>query len=122
MADSMLLAGVLTITIDGTPYNIVGEGAYRLSANHRETLKGQDTVHGFSESVMEGKISFKGRDSSRISITDVNNLTNSTVVFALANGKTIIGRNMWRTGDPIEVATEDASFSVEFDGPDVSEN
>lgn len=121
MADPRLLAGTASVTIDGVSFSITGEGVYRVSGAARETLEGQDGPHGYSEKVRAGKIAWKGRDSSAVLIAALNAATNVTVVLSLANGKTIIGRNMWRVGDPIEVNTEDASFSVEFDGTDVVE-
>lgn len=117
-----LLAGVMYATIDGKSYSVVGEGAYTVSSVTRETLKGQDGIHGVSEMPMPGKMTWKGRDSSAVSIAALNNATDATIVFELANGKVIVGRNMWRAGDPIEVATEDASFTIPFEGVDVSEN
>jgi len=122
MADQNLLAGVAYVTIDGRSYSIVGEGTYRTSSSKRETLRGQDGVHGYSEVPQEGKIAWKGRDRGDLSIHDLNEASDVTVVLELANGKTVIGRNMWRCGDPIEVNTEDASFSVEFEGAEVTEN
>ena len=121
MADSMRLAGVASVTIEGRAFSIVGEGTYRTASPTRETLKGQDGVHGYSEMPGAGKISWKGRDSGGVSIADLNDATNATVVLTLANGKIIVGRNMWRVGEPIEVNTEDASFPIEFEGPDVVE-
>lgn len=121
MADPLRLAGIASVTIDGVAYSIVGEGTYRPSTNTRETLKGQSGVHGYSEMPNAGKISWKGRDSSDVVIAALNDATNATVVLSLANGKTIIGRNMWRVGESIEVNTEDGSFSVEFEGVDVVE-
>lgn len=117
-----LLAGTASVTIDGVSYAISGEGTYRPSTTKRETLTGQDGVHGYSELPHPGKISWKGRDSSAVAIAALNGATNVTVTLVLANGKTIIGRNMWRVGDPIEVNTEDATFSVEFEGADVTEH
>lgn len=122
MADNTnRLAGIATVTVDGVAYSISGEGTYRPSVSKRETLTGQDQVHGFSEVPQPGKISWKGRDNGGLSIAGLNQANNVTVVLSLANGKSVIGRNMWRVGDPIEVNTEDATFTVEFEGPDVSE-
>lgn len=117
--DPNRLAGTASVTIDGQSYTIVGDGTYRLSSVHRETLKGQSGVEGYSEMAEEGKISWKGRDGYNVDIAALNAATNATVVLSPANGKSIIGRNMWRTGDPIEINTEDGSFTIEFDGPDV---
>ncbi len=122
MASSNQIAGVMYATIDGTAYKVSGEGKYRVSTEKRETLPGQDGIHGYSAMPQPGMMGWKGRDSSQPMIAALNSADNVTVMFELANGKTIVGRNMWRTGDPIEVATEDASFEVEFEGPDVSEH
>lgn len=116
------IAGWAYVTVDGLSYSIVGEGTYRVSKSKRETMTGQDGVHGYSEVQSPGKISWKGRDSSTLNIGKLNDATNATVVLSLANGKMIIARNAWRVGDPLEVNSEDATFSIEFDSTDVSEN
>lgn len=121
MADNRI-AGWAYITIDGVSYSVAGEGTYRVSKSKRETLMGQDGVHGYSEMPTAGKISWKGRDSGTLNIGRLNEAADVTVVLSLANGKTVIARNAWRTGDPIEVNSEDATFTVEFDSPDVTEN
>lgn len=122
MADNYRLAGVASITVNGAAYSIAGEGTYRPSRSKRESLMGQDGVHGYSEMPMPGKISWKGRDSGAINIGALNDASNATVVLESANGKVIIGRNMWRSGEPIEVNTEDGTFTVEFEGADVQES
>lgn len=122
MADSQRLAGVASVTIDGRAFSIAGEGTYAPSGAGREALTGQDGYHGYSERPMPGRIRWKGRDSGAVSIAALGTASDATVVLSLANGKTIIGRNMARIGEgPIEVNTEDATFEVEFVGPDVTE-
>lgn len=116
------IAGTITVTIDGVPYAISGSCRYQLSAPTRETLKGQDGVHGFKEMPNEGHISFSGRDSGAVSISTLNGVTGSTVVAALANGKVIIATNAWRDGDPAEVNTEDGTFDIKFASSSVTEN
>lgn len=120
--DPQRLAGVATVTIDGQAFSIAGEGTYALSDSTREPLMGQDGYHGYAEKPQPGKISWKGRDSGAVSISALNGTVNATVVLALANGKTIIGSNMTRMGDPIAVNTEDATFDMEFLGPSVKEH
>lgn len=122
MADSNRLAGVASVTIDGRAYSITGEGTYRVSGSSRETLMGQDGYHGTKELPVAGRISWKGRDSGSVSMSVLGDAFNVTVVLSLANGKTIVGRNMSRVGEgPLEVNTEDATFDVAFEGPDVTE-
>lgn len=120
-SDPNLLAGQASVTIDGRSSLIVGEGTYRPSTSKRETLLGQDGVHGYSQMPQAGMIKWKGRDMGSLSVKDLNEATNVTVVLVLANGKNVVGRNMWRVGDPVEVNTEDGSFEVQFESADVSE-
>lgn len=122
MADPNRIAGFAFVTIDGRSYSIAGEGTYRPSTAKRETLTGQDGVHGYSEMPTAGKISWKGRDSGSVSIAALNDAVNATVVLQLANGKVIVARNAWRTGDPCEVNSEDGTFAVDFESADVTEN
>ena len=42
-------------------------------------------------------------------------LLGSTIVVALANGKTVIGRNMWQVGE-LSVATQEGVSDVRFEG------
>lgn len=122
MPSPNLLAGTCYVSIDGVSLAIVGEGTYRPSGVKRETLTGQDRVHGYSELAGAGMMSWKGRDGNNVSIAQLNAMTNGTVVFQLANGKVIIGSGMWRVGDPISVNTEDGSFPFDCEGPSVTEN
>lgn len=121
MADPNRLAGAATITIDGVPYHVSGEGTYRISGSKRESLTGQDGYHGYSETPQPGAINWKGRDSSNLVVKALNEANNATVTLVLANGKVVTGRNMARVGDPIQVNTEDATFDVAFEGPEVTE-
>ena len=123
MADRNAIAGTAFISVDGKSYNVIGEGTYAPTGGSRETLTGQSGIHGFKEMSKPGFISWNGRDASGVAIGALQAATDATVVLQAANGKTIIGRNMWRAGDgPIEVNTEEGSFSVRFEGGDVAEN
>ena len=116
------LAGTCYVTAGGVTYDIVGEGNYQCSSVVREALQGQNGFQGFSEKQVGGMMSWKGRNSSAVSIAALNNLVNASVVFELINGKVIVGQGMFRNGDPIKVDTEDGSFDIELFGPTVTEN
>ena len=121
MADKTnALAGIASLTIDGVNYLVAGDLKYQVSGRKRETLVGQDRVHGFSEMPRAGRISMTLRDWANLSLTDVQQMTNSTVVAELANGKTIVGRNMWSVEDQ-EVDTTEAKADIVFEGPYVVE-
>ena len=115
------LAGTCYLTVDGVSYMLAGDFAYKVSGVSRETLKGQDGIHGYSETPQPGYIAATLRDASNLSIADINGMSNATVVAELANGKTIIGRNMWTT-DQQESKSSDATIEVKWEGPSVTEN
>lgn len=121
MADTTnRLAGVAYLTVDGTNYMLAGDFAYNPSKVSRETLVGQDRVHGYSEKPMAGSMSGSLRDAGGLTVANFNAMTNVTVTVELANGKTIIGRNMW-TVESQEVKTAEATFEVKWEGFSVEE-
>lgn len=117
---SNLLAGTASVTVDGTTYMLEGDMKYSPSTKKRESLIGQDGVHGYKETYVTGTISMSLRDSGSLSVADFNAMTNVTVVVSLANGKMVTGKGMW-TVETQEVDTADAKFDVKFEGPNVTE-
>lgn len=120
MANPNRLAGTATLTVDGQNYLLVGDFEYNPSTVTRESLVGMDDVHGFSEKKRVGSISGTLRDTGGLTVADLNSMDNSTVVAQLANGKTIIGRNMWTVEDQT-VKSTDATVEVKWEGPAVTE-
>ncbi|BDC37759.1 MULTISPECIES: phage tail tube protein [Paraburkholderia] len=110
-----LIAGTAYLSVDGVNYQLEGELKYDVAKVTRETKSGQDTVHGFSEMPKAPSISASIRDSGGLSLAAINAMTNVTVVLELANGKTVIGRNMW-TVEPSDVDTVEAKFPVKWEG------
>lgn len=115
------LAGMAYVTVDGRSVAIAGEGTYRPDSETRETLLGQDGYHGYKAMPAAGRIAWRGRDSGNVSIRDLGANSNTTVVLELANGKTVVGRNMVRVGEPIEVNSEEATYEIAWEGPSVKE-
>ena len=116
------IAGTLSLTINGVTYAVAGQCEYLVSSTTRETLKGQDGVHGFKEMPNEGHISFQGRDTGAVLMKTLNDATGVSAVAHLANGKVIIATNAWRDGDPAAVNTEDGTFNIRFASASVTEN
>lgn len=121
MANPNRLAGTCYLSVDGKSYMLAGDFSYRTSGVTRETLKGQDGIHGFSESPSPGYIAATVRNSGELSLDDINAMDNVTVVAELANGKTIIGRNMW-TIDQQEAKSSDGTIEVKWESASVKEN
>ena len=114
------LAGVATIQVGGVNYLLQGELSYSPSTVTRETLAGQDQVHGFKEMPVASFISGILRDTNNLTVLNFNQMTNVTISLSLANGKLIVGRNMWCTGVQ-EVKATEATFEVKFEGQSVTE-
>lgn len=114
------LAGTAFLSVDGRSYQLVGEFSYNPSSVERETLMGMDGIHGTAEKPRPGEIKGKLRDYGDFPIAALNAMRNVTVTVQLANGKVIVGRNMW-TVESLEVSGEDASVPVTWQGPTVQE-
>lgn len=119
--DTNRIAGTAYLTADGVSYSVAGDFEYDPSPVTRETLAGQSGVDGYSEKPKPGRIKATIRDMHGVSLAAINAMTNVTIAVELANGKTIIGRNMW-TVDPQGAKAEDATTAVTWEGPSVSEN
>lgn len=114
------LAGTAFLTVDGVSYMLAGDYEYSPSKVSRETLTGMDAVHGFSEKPIAGHISGTLRDSGGLSVASLNAMDNVTVVTQLANGKTIVGRNMW-TVESQTAKAADGTIDVKWEGLSVTE-
>ena len=116
MADTTnRLAGIAYVSVDGVQYALVGELSYNPGVVTRKTESGQDGVHGYSEMPFAPFIEGTFRDMGGLTVASFNAMTNNPVVAELANGKIVIGRNMWTAETP-EVDTVEAKFKVRWEG------
>jgi hypothetical protein len=115
-----LLAGIAFLSVDGTPYDVVGEAGYRVSGVDRKTKAGMDRVHGFAETPVPGHIVVKLRDSGTLTVADFNAMRSVTVVLQLANGKTVMASDAW-TVDTQDVESEEATLPVKWESATVTE-
>lgn len=118
---SRRLAGIISFTIDGDTWDVVGPLEYRPTDVTVETMKGQSRVEGFSEMPMEGMISAKLRDRGDTAVQALSALRNSTLIANAANGKSVYGAGMWRVGEPPSVNTQDGTFDITFNSDSVTE-
>lgn len=114
------IAGTAYLSVDGESYLLRGDFEYSPSARKRESVPGMDGVHGYLETINVPHMSGTLTDAGTLSVTDLNAMTNVTVVCELANGKTITGRNMWTVESQTSKAT-DGTVEVRWEGPEVVE-
>lgn len=115
------LAGTASIAVGGVTYLLAGDLSYICSTVERESLVGMDSVHGFKEMPHVGQIKGTLRSAQNIQTADFNAMTAVNISLQLANGKNIVGSNMWCTGVQ-EVKAADGTFEVTFEGNSVTEN
>lgn len=118
LGDPGLLAGIGTVAIDGTLYNI-SDVSYSASTAEYEWLIGYNGPHGRKATYVMPFIAFKVRDDPTITVADFQNMTNSEVVVTMANGKTVTGQPLCCM-KAVEVDANEAIFDVRFEGPQVS--
>jgi hypothetical protein len=115
MATTNRIAGTAYLTVDGVPYALVGDLEYSPGTVKRESLSGQDGVHGFKEMPIAPHISGTFRDMNLVPLALINALTDVTVTLQLANGKLVVGRNMWTVEELTGKAT-DGTVEVRWEG------
>jgi hypothetical protein len=114
MADNTnRLGGIAFFTIDGQAYALRGDLKYTPATISREGVVGQDGPHGYKETPVYPTMSLTLSDTGGLTVADFNEITNSTLVAQLANGKVVTGRNAF-TVETQEVDTVEAKFEVKF--------
>ncbi|MCQ8240519.1 phage tail tube protein [Rhizosaccharibacter radicis] len=115
------LAGTASLTINGEPWNVVGDLSYRPSGPKNETLKGQTAVEGFQVMPEEGYISGTLRDRPDRKLSDFKGASGLTVTAQLANGKVVTCTNGWVT-ELGELKTQEGTFDLHIESDDVTED
>ena len=110
---SSRIGGVLTLTIDGTTYQVRGNWTVRPNLVKRENIAGQDGPHGYTEMPVVPGAKGDFTTTPGLSLTALQNITNSTLQLTLANGSTYVLANAWANPD-IEVNTAEGRFPIEF--------
>ena len=108
------LAGITAFTVNGSTFQVI-EFVWDPAIIENETMTSLSGVDGYSQKPVAPFVSGKFRDNQAVSVTAFTNLNNATVVVTLANGKQVVGHNMWYTGRP-GVSGADAGFDFKFEG------
>ena len=114
------VGGILFLKIDGERFQAKGEFTYNINPTKRESVVGQDEVHGFSETpkvqFIEGSIT----DNDELDLPNFLSIRDATVTLELANGKVIILREAFYAADG-DVTSSQGEIQVRFEGLDGDE-
>lgn len=108
------IAGIAYLKADGEQYDLRGNLNISIGGVERETVTGQDGVHGYTEmpkpSFMEAELS----DSGGLSLEAIGRITDATITAELINGKVYVLQQAWCMATP-ELNTADGSMTVRFE-------
>ena len=93
------LAGTTAFTVNGTAISVI-EFMWDPANVENTTMTSLSGVDGYEQKPVAPYISGKFRDTGANSVTGFTGLSNATVVVLLANGKQIVGHNLWYVGRP----------------------
>lgn len=109
------VGGLLFIKVNSEQFQAKGEFTYNINPTKRESVVGQDGVHGFSETpkaiFIEGSIT----DSDELDLEGFMKIRDATLTLELANEKVIQLRDAFYAADG-DVTTSEGEIQVRFEG------
>ena len=110
----MRLSGITAFSVNGSAISVI-EFMWDPANVENTTVTSLSGVDGYDQKPVAPFISGKFRDTGGNSVTSFTGMSNATVVALLANGKQIVGHNLWYVGRP-NVNGADAGFDFRFEG------
>ena len=96
----MLLAGELTLKVNGVVYWAKGNFTYNLGYPKREPIFGANgEVQGYKNVPQEPMIEGEITDHGTLKLKSLLTIENATATLDLANGKSVVYRQAWYSGD-----------------------
>jgi hypothetical protein len=114
------VGGIIYVKIDGATQRAKGSFTYDLGAPQRKSVIGATGVDGYSETPKAAYIEGEITDSISTDLKSLFNVTDSTVTLEVANGKTIVLRHAYYTGDGT-ATTEEGAVKIKFESAPAEE-
>lgn len=107
--------GLIQFKVGGQRYDAKGSFSYQIANTMRESIVGQDGVHGFKEVATPPFVEGVITDSADVDLAFLNTIEDTTVTLELANGKVIVLRNAYVV-NAVEGSSEEGELSVRLEG------
>jgi hypothetical protein len=120
MASPNRIGGVLSLRVDGVQYEARGNFQVTPGTVRRIGVAGQDGVHGYIEEPIVPQIKGDISIGNMLSLEALEQLTDSTVQVALANGRTYVLVSAWTTA-AFMINAHDGLVDCTFEGIACSE-
>lgn len=115
------VGGQIFIKADGVQFDAKGSFEYNLGALKRDPVIGHDGHHGFKALPQECYISGEITDNFDLDLkNDLLNIESATITLELYNGKVIVLREAYFSGDGTG-QTEEGNIAVRFTGASAAE-
>lgn len=111
----MRVGGIIEVKVDGELFSAKGSWTYNLGKPKRDIVLGSDSVHGYKELPQEPFIEGVITDNEDMSLEALVQVKDATVTLSLANGKIIVLRNAFFSGDG-NGTTEEGEIAAKFSG------
>ena len=111
----MRIGGIIEVKANGELYSAKGSWTYNLGVPKRDIVLGSDSIHGYKELPQEPMIEGVITDNSELDLSTLLSITEATVTLQLANGKIIVLRDAFFSGDG-NVTTEEGEIAAKFSG------
>ena len=114
------IAGTVFLKFDGEQLQLRGDLTVTPGSIERESIVGQDAVHGFKEMPRAPFIEGNFSDGAAVSLEALLKQEDVTVQAELANGKQYILRNAWLVPSP-ELDTSEGQMTLRWEGASCDE-
>lgn len=111
----MRIGGIIEVKANGQLYSAKGSWTYNLGIPKRDIVLGSDSIHGYKELPQEPMIEGVITDNVDLDLPTLLSITQATVTLQLANGKIIVLRDAFFSGDG-NVTTEEGEIAAKFSG------
>lgn len=105
--------GLISFNVDGEPYEAKGNFTYNLGRPLREEIVGANSIHGYKSTPQAAMIEGEFTDRKDLDVGKLVELEDVTVTLTLGNGKSVVLREAWFSGEG-NVQTEEGNIAVKF--------
>lgn len=109
------VGGIIFFKVDGELFQAKGEFTHNINPVKRESVVGQDGVHGYKETPKAQFIEGSITDSEDLDLEAFHAITDAVVTLEEANGKVVQLRQAFYAADG-DVTTGEGEIQVRFEG------
>ena len=112
--------GIIQFKVDSILYDAKGNFTYNLGRPKREPIVGSDGIHDYKETPQVAFIEGEITDRGNLDLDAILNATAVTATLTTANGKTVVLKDAWYSGDG-DVQTEEGNIQIRFESSSADE-